>query len=120
MPKVTLADIKAAADRKYGPFVVELPDGEVQLQSLLRLPSKKRKDLLAKADELKNMAEMMKDQPDLDLAEVLEDVLRVVAPSKAAADRLFKACDHDAAVLMEVFLGYMEAAQPGEAQPSES
>jgi hypothetical protein len=120
MPKVTLADIKAAADRKYGPFVVELPDGEVQLQSLLRLPKKKRGELLAKAEELKNVGELMQQQADLDLAALIEDILRTVAPSKAAADRLIKACDHDVAVLMEVFLGYMEAAQPGEAKPSES
>jgi hypothetical protein len=120
MPKITLADIKDAADRKYGPFIVELPDGEIPLQSLVRLPGKKRAELLRKAEDLKDMGRLMAEQPDLDLAALLEDALRILAPSKAAGDRLAKACGHDTGVLMEVFLGYMEASQPGEAKPSES
>jgi hypothetical protein len=121
MPKITLTDIQDAADRKYGPFIIEMPDGsEVALRSLLRLPGKKRGELLRKAEQLKDARALMEADPDMDFAAMIEDTLRILAPTKTAADKLIKVCDHDVAVLMEVFLGYMEASQPGEAQSSES
>lgn len=121
MPKITLADIREAADRKYGPFIVELPDGsELPLQSMLRLPGKKRGQLMRMAQEFSEMGRLFVEDPELDFASKIEEALRILAPSKAVGDKLIKACDHDAGVLMEVFAGYMEASQPGEASPSES
>jgi len=121
MPKVTLADIQEAADRKYGDFIIELPgDGDVALPSLLRLPAEQRAQFMAVAEELKGIGEALKADPGADMAAPLEKALRAACRTKRDGDRLVKACGHDPAVLMEIFRGYSEATQVGEAPASPS
>lgn len=120
MPQVTLADIQAAADKKYGDYVIELEDGKVALPSLLRLPPAKRAEFMAVAEEIKGTSEALKADPGADVAAPLERALRAATRTKRDGDRLIKACGGDPAVLMEIFGSYARATQPGEVPASPS
>lgn len=113
MPSITLGDIQAAADRKYGPFIIEgIPGGDVTFVSPIRLPKERRKQLLD-----------LQGEDGFDLENVDDEVIeliRVVAASKSDAERLIKAANGDLAVLLEMFTKYTEATSLGEASPSES
>jgi hypothetical protein len=120
MANVTLADIRTAADRKYGPFVVDLGGGvQATLLNILRLSKEKRAEFTAQQKRL----EAAQEAADQDLEQItgaLRDLLRVLAESYADADRLLSALGDDNAVLMELWESYNEAATPGEALPSGS
>lgn len=103
MPKITLADIQEAADKKYGPLVIEgIEGGDVTLVNPLRLPKKKRQAMTAL------------DGSDGDVDDKLVEIVRLAA-SKGDADRLLKAVGDDLAALAEIMADYMGAAQVGEA-----
>ncbi len=116
MPGITLAQIREAADREYGPFVVEgIPGGDVTLLSPLRLSKAKRKrltDLQKRQDNLGEDAE--------DMEKLLLEMVVIVAESKAGGDRLIKAMGEDLAQLSVVLNEYGKAGQMGEASPSPS
>ena len=111
MPSFTLADIQAAADKKYGPTVIELPDGPVEMVNPIRLSKEKRKALadLDKADEA----------GDIDVDEKLAELLKI-AMSASDAKKLSAAVKGDLAQLKEIVDRWSESSQPGEASPSPS
>lgn len=104
MPSITLADIQAAADRKYGPLVVDLGDRKVELVNPIRL-SKEKRDKLTSID----------DQTDVD--KKLAAIVRL-ACSPADAKALLAAVGSDLAALAEIVSQWTQAAQVGEASPS--
>ena len=110
MPKVTLADIQAAADAKYGPLVIE--DLNVTLVNALRLPKEKRQRL-AKLQDLIDGDEGNADQH-------LMDAVRLVAATQDDADRLLSAAGEDLGLIAAVFEMYAEGTQVGEVSPSAS
>lgn len=118
MPSINLADIQAAADAKYGPYLIEgVPGGDVTLISVLRLPTDRRKQFIQIARALESLD---LDNLDDDIAPRFEDALRLVARNKVEGDRLVKALGGDLSLLVEIFTGYSEATQPGEVPPSQS
>ena len=118
MPSVTLADIQEAAERKYGPYIIELSGGQTcTLVNAIRLSKDKRKKVLSLQDKINGEE---KDVDEANVDEFLEDMIRLVAKSKADADRLIKAAGGDLAILMSVVEGYSEGSQLGEASGSES
>lgn len=118
MPSINLSDIQEAAEKKYGPYVVKgVPGGDVTLVTLLRLPKDKRKQFVQLAKSLEGFD---LDSFEDDIAPQFEEALRLAAKNKAEGDRLIKALGGDLAMLLEVFTGYSEASQPGEASPSQS
>ena len=113
MPSVTLDDIQAAADRKYGPFTVDMGDGQTcTLLNALRLSKDKRKKVLKLQDLQDEDAENVEDH--------LIEMVRLTAQSKADADRLLKAIGNDLALLAEILEQYGKASELGEASASES
>lgn len=106
-----LDDIRAAAEAKYGDLPIEVGDKTVKLLNALRLPKAKR-------DELKKFQEKLEAE-DADQAEVLRDVIRLVAESKAGADLLVKSVGDDLAVLAEIFAEYGNRTKLGEASGSQ-
>jgi len=109
---MNLDDIRAAAEAKYGDLPITMAGGKtVKLLNALRLPKVKR-DALAKMQE--NL-----DAEGADQAEVLRDVIRTVADSKAGADALIKEVGDDLAVLAEIFSEYGKGTKLGEASGSQ-
>ena len=112
MPSITLADIQAAADRKYGPLVIELADGPVELVNPIRLSKEKRKKLTTINDGTESGdVEGVEDK--------LADVIRL-AMKPAEAKRLLAAVGGDLAQLKEIVETWTASAQVGEASPSPS
>jgi hypothetical protein len=105
MPSITLADIQAAADKKYGPLVIELPDGPVTLVNPLRM-NKAARDKLTKLDDIE------------DPEEKLQTAIRIGA--KAADAKRLLAAVTDLATLAEIVTQWTSSAQVGEASPSPS
>jgi hypothetical protein len=106
MPSITLADIQAAADKKYGPLVVDLGnDKSVTMRNPLRLPKAKRAALAA----------LDGDGADVD-AKLAEIVKIACAPADAKA--LLSAVGDDLPALAEIVSEWTSSAQVGEASPS--
>lgn len=107
MPSITLADIQAAADKKYGPLVIsDVPGGPVELINPIRLSKEKRAALTAldKADEA----------GDIDVDEKVAECIKL-ATKPADAKRLLTALGGDLAQLKEVIEQWAEGGQVGEA-----
>jgi hypothetical protein len=98
MATYTLDDIRAAAEAKYGEVA--------RLLNPLRLSKEKRKEL-GEAQERLSEAD--------DQQAALEDLLRLVAENKRAADRLLSALGGDLGYLVSVFDKYTKGTQAGEA-----
>lgn len=112
MPSITLADIQTAADKKYGPLVIEdIPGGPVELVNPIRLSKEKRAKLkdLDKADEA----------GEIDVDEKVAECIRLAA-NPADAKRLLAALGGDLAQLKEVIEQWSSSGQSGEASPSPS
>lgn len=116
MPSVTLDSIREAADRKYGPYVVQFGDGgECTLRQALRLPADDRRRLAAVQDEISGESDLER----LDyLVEGLRDMIRIVASRASDAEALISAVGDDTPVLMEIVAGWQGATEPGEASGS--
>lgn len=107
MAGITLAQIRQAADDKYGPFVVEgIEGGNVTMLNAIRLSKAKRKKL---ADMQK-----LQDDPEADQEQMLRDMVILVASSKPDGERLLKALGDDMAQLAVVLeeYGKSSAAAP--------
>lgn len=113
MAKFTLDDIREAAEKKYGSFDIELPDGEtVSLLNPMRMDKAKRKELGALQERLNALSES---EESVDEESVVEEMLTLVAASPAQAKRLLKALGDDMAMKITVFNQYGESTQAGEA-----
>lgn len=116
--KVTLDDIRAAAERKYGDYEIDLGDRTLLLRHALRLPEKQRDQLL----ELITSVKSAQDTEDPDVTSMLTlicDALRLLASRTEDADVLIGLIGDDLTMLMEIFEGYLSVAMPGEASPSD-
>lgn len=111
MPRTTLASIRAAADRKYGPYELQLSDGSVvSLLNPLRLDDEKYEVLIA----AENPDDKRKPR------EMFEEIIRTVARSASDAEALIAEAAGDVPTLAELVKDYGKSAQPGEAEPSAS
>ncbi len=109
---VKLADIRNAADAKYGSYDIDLGDGNVtKLLNPLRLSDEKRAELKVVENELSNSNA----DEDADQVAIFQRAIRAVAETEGQADRLLALIGRDLAVLAEVFSGYGANTQAGEA-----
>jgi hypothetical protein len=108
--KFTLANIRAAADKKFGHTEI---DGVILLNPL-RLSEEKRAEMTALFAELRSEAEDKRSQQA-----VLEDVLLTVAKTEASGKKLVKEIGGDLAVLLEVIASYSQETEAGEASASQ-
>lgn len=105
---ITLADIRNAADEKYGHTEIDLGDGVVvTLRNPLRLPKEKRDVLIGASDRLK--------EDGADQFTEIAASLRAAADTEKNADALVEAFDGDLAVALETLSSYLEVTQAGEA-----
>lgn len=117
MAQFTLDDIRAAAERKYGSFDIEIADGEVvRLLNPMRMTKEKRAELarLQKRMEALSSADEA-DLEDVDEEVVIEEMLTTVCESPAKAKKLIRALGDDLAVKIALFNEYGEQTQAGEA-----
>jgi len=116
---VTLDSIRAAAERKYGTYNIEVEEGVVaKLRNPLRLSKDERKQLKALQDRINDEpaeGEEREDQEDL-----LAEAIRLVAEHVPTANKLLRQVGDDLAVLAEIFEGYSAGAEVGEASASAS
>lgn len=109
---VTLADLQAAAQERWGDFVIE--DLDVTLRHALRLTDKDR-EKLAELFEAEG-----EDENETDLLTRMRAIVEIVAADKTQAKRLLDHLKDDPALLVIVVEQYMEATQLGEASDSEN
>ncbi|MFC3504451.1 phage tail assembly protein [Micromonospora krabiensis] len=102
-----LDDIRAAAEAKYGSLDIEVGDKTVRLLNALRLPKAKRDQIAALQDSLK--------AEGADQEEIMRELIRVAADTKAGGDLLVKAIGDDLTVMAEVLAEYGKRTQVGEA-----
>jgi hypothetical protein len=105
---MNLAEIRAAADAKYGPFPIEFAGGTVELVSPLRLPEKRRATLSA----------LLEDQSADNQEERFREIIRAAAKPGAPVAALLKEVGDDLGVLAELVNEYARRSQVGEASPS--
>lgn len=116
----TLDDIRAAADKKYGSYDINLGDGAtVRLLNPLRLHADKRAELSALQTELKGVdTEGDEAVADVDQADVFRRMIRTVADVPALAERLIELVGDDLGVLATIVSDYGKGTQQGEASAS--
>jgi tail assembly protein len=108
---ISLDDIRASAEAKYGSTDITLSDGTLtRLLNPLRMPKAKRTALGTLQDKL--------DEDGVDQEAVLREALTLVASSPARAQALLDEIGDDLAMLATVFETYSRGAQVGEASPS--
>ena len=118
MSEFTLADIKAAAEAKFGATTIALSETEsVELVNAIRLPKEKRKQLTEIQSKISSKEEGAEDR---DIVDLFEALIRLVAKTPAEGEKLVEACEHDAAYLNEAVSRWAKGTQVGEASPSES
>lgn len=114
MANIRLDDIREAAEKKYGPYVIEgVPGGDVTLLNPIRLPKAKR----VKLNKLQSMqeSEMVKEQDQL-----LRDMIILIAATPEDAKRLLDVLGDDSALMAEVLNDYGLKSQAGNPLPSPS
>lgn len=104
---MTLDDIRAAAEAKYGSLDIQLPDVTVKLLNPLRMTKKNRDALMAIQTRL--------GEDDADQEALLKEALNLVAENGPQAKALLKAVGDDLASLAVIFERYVEGTQAGEA-----
>lgn len=110
MNRVSLDEIRTAAEKKYGDLTVALPDGTtVTLRSPLRL-SKQERELLGDVEQLAGTGD----------PEVVTEALRIAAATPDDARRLLAALGDDLPAAAVLFEQWATAVSVGEASPSAS
>ena len=110
MSRVTLHEIRDAAERQYGNYDVELPDGSTAtLRSPLRLSAEER-GLLGDVEQLAAAGD----------AEAITEALQLAAKTPDQGRRLLDAIDGDLATAAVLFERWVKAVAVGEASPSAS
>ena len=112
--QVTLADIFAAAEKKYGDY--EITDFDVKLRPLLRLSAAERDELQA----LTTAPEEDSEEKPRQIEEQLRGIILLVADNKVGAQKMIEAIGERPDVLSTIQQEWMEKTQMGEAQPSSS
>lgn len=114
MAKINLSALQQQADEKNPTFVVELEGGDVTLLPYLRLTEDQRAELNVRQARVDAAGESE------DVAVYFRDMIRIVAESPDAADRLLEAIGDSAHVLAETLSEYARVTRQGEAVPSQS
>lgn len=110
MPTISLQDIRDAADKKYGPLVIEgVEGGDVTLLNPIRLSKDKRAALSA-----------LDDDDSVDTQDKLESIIKIAAKTPGDAERLLGEFGDDLGQLAEALAHYTGGAQVGEASTSPS
>lgn len=105
------ADIAKAADKKYAPLELDLPDeSKVVLRLPLRLSRDERK-AISKAFDIK-------DEEEKDMLDIYSEVFRIVIEDQESAEKLISLMGEDLAMYQELFAEFAERMQPGEAGSS--
>lgn len=113
MPKISLQDIRDAADQKYGPLVIEgVKGGDVELLN----PTRLGKEARAAIKSLNSDA----DGDDGDEGEKLAHLVGLLAKTPAQGKRLLDSVGDDTALLAEIIGQFNESNKLGEASPSPS
>jgi len=116
---VTLDSIRAAANAKYGSYDIAVDESTtVKLRNPLRL-SKDERATLRELQERIN-AEPEEGQEAEDQGDLMAEAIRLVADHKPSANKMLREIGDDLAVLVQIFEGYIEGAQVGEASASAS
>lgn len=104
-------DLASAADKKYSPLELDLPDEtKVAMRLPLRLSREERKAITKAFD--------IKDEEEKDMLDIYTDVFRIVIEDKKSADKLLELLGEDLALYQELFAEFAERMQPGEAGSS--
>jgi len=105
---LTLDDIKAAADKKYAAYPLDIDEqGTIELTNPLRMTKELREELSElKADDYE------------DVIDYFEDTF-ALASSKDEAARIRKALGEEAALYAILFESYSNGVELGEASPSQ-
>jgi hypothetical protein len=113
MSSITLSDIRAAAERQFASHEIDLEDGRepVVLVNPLRLTKAVR-------DKLGTIKEQL-EVDDVEMADVLNDILKSAAKTPAQGNRLVKVLGNDPAVLLVTLNGWTGDKNTGEASASE-
>src|SRR5664279_1960245 len=105
--QVTLADIFAAAEKKYGDY--EITDFDVRLRPLLRLSADER-------DELQTLTTAPEDDSEEEprkIEDQLREIIMLVADNKVGAEKLLEAVGERLDVLTTIQQNWMEKTQTG-------
>lgn len=106
-------DLAKAADKKYAPLELDLPDeSKVVMRLPLRLSREERKSI-SKAFDLK-------DEEEKDMLDIYSEVFRIVIEDEKSADKLLDLLGEDLALYQELFAEFAERMQPGEAGSSKN
>jgi len=116
---VTLDSIRAAVEAKYGSYDIEITEGDVcKLRNPLRLDKDERNQLRELQERINTEPGEGEEAPDQET--LLQEAIVLVAEHKPTAKKLIRAIGDDLAVLVQIFEGYSEGAQVGEASASAS
>ena len=126
--KMTLDTIRESVKKKFDSAEVEFNGQALRLRNPLVLPEKVRNELMEVINTLGSDGD---DELELvGFKEKVRSLIRLVASDRALADSFLAeiavdgdeegAEDYELPILLEVFSGYMEDQQVGEASPSES
>lgn len=110
---VSLADLQAASQEKWGDFVIE--DLGVTLRHALRLSKAERKKLSQLQD-----AESDGDEDEEVVLNRLRKTVEIVAQTPEQGKKLLAAVGDDVTLLATILEQYTEATQMGEASDSEN
>jgi hypothetical protein len=125
MSALSLDDLRKGAEKKYPDFEIEMEDGKILgFHPIFRLPKAKRKAVAA-AFDLKQRAEELGEDSDVDQPElflsVLSDALKAAERTKGDHAALAKwAGTEDLGIWLFIFTNYSENTDLGEASPSEN
>lgn len=107
---LTLDDIRAAAEAKYGSLDIKLADVTVRLLNPLRMSKKNRDALMAVQERL--------GEDNVDQEALIKEALTLVAENGPQAKALLKEIGDDLAAMATTFERYVGGTQAGEASAS--
>jgi len=119
----TLESLREELDREFAPFQMDMGDGRVlTMRNLMRLPEKNQDKVFALLDEMG--AQKSDDESSLSVSKrnsaLALDVFLLVADDEKLAKVLVDNLRDDMALTMKVFSAWMDGAQAGEAEASDS
>ena len=113
MATFTLDNLREAADKKYGPTIIETPDHDYTLPTLLRLDSTKRGKVEKILDKISALGDE-DDSIDLNKQIALFEDLIVQAEVDGRGKELVDLVN-DPAVIIDIVTAWLEGTQAGEA-----
>lgn len=114
MATFTIDELRAAADKKYAPTVIEAGDETYKLPTLLRLESKRRKQVIKLLEDLEK--DLGEESTGNDLEETLATFRKLIAEveENGRGQELVDLIDDDV-VLIDIVNAWLDGIQAGEA-----